>query len=46
VVGTVWIALASGEKTETRMFNFEPNRERAKDRATQAAIDLLRRHLS
>ena len=44
-IGTVWIALASASGTESIKFNFENNRERAKERAAQAAIDLLRRSL-
>jgi nicotinamide-nucleotide amidase len=44
-VGTVWIALASVTETRTVKFNFENHRERSKERAAQAAIDLLRRAL-
>ena len=44
-VGTVWIALATVQKCEARMFSFENNRERSKERAAQAALDLLRRSL-
>jgi nicotinamide-nucleotide amidase len=45
-LGTVWIALSSKTRTESSEFHFEANRERAKERATQAALDLLRRTLS
>ncbi|MBC7396821.1 MAG: competence/damage-inducible protein A [Bdellovibrionales bacterium] len=44
-VGTVWIALATREQTQSRVFSFENNRERSKERAAQAALDLLRRSL-
>jgi nicotinamide-nucleotide amidase len=42
-VGTVWVALASERGTEAQEFHFENHRERAKERAAQYAIDLLRR---
>jgi nicotinamide-nucleotide amidase len=42
-VGTVWIAVSSEHKTVAREFKFEANRERGKERATQAALDLFRR---
>lgn len=44
-VGTVWMALATAKNTVTRSYHFEPNRERAKERAAQSALDLLRRLL-
>ena len=43
-LGTVWIALASAKETQSKAFHFEHNRERSKERASQAALDLLRRH--
>lgn len=42
-VGTVCIAVATEEQTLARTFTFENNRERGKERATQAVLDLLRR---
>jgi nicotinamide-nucleotide amidase len=45
-VGTVWIAVSSEFTTEARMFVFENNRERAKERAAQASFDLFRRTFS
>ena len=44
-VGAVCISLATRTQTETRSFQFENNRVRGKERATQAALDLLRRCL-
>jgi len=44
-LGTVWIALATPEKTLTKSFSLETNRERNKERSAQAALDLLRRQL-
>ncbi len=43
-LGTVWIALATPAGTIAREFRYEPNRERAKERAAQSALDLLRRN--
>jgi nicotinamide-nucleotide amidase len=45
-IGTVWIALATPEKTLTREFRYEANRERSKERAAQSGMDLLRRSLT
>jgi nicotinamide-nucleotide amidase len=42
-VGTVWVALASEKGTEAHEYHFENHRERAKERAAQYAMDLLRR---
>ncbi len=42
-VGTVWIAVASAGKTETKSLHMDQHRERNKDRSAQAALDLLRR---
>jgi nicotinamide-nucleotide amidase len=44
-VGTVWIAVASASKTETKSLHMDQHRERNKDRSAQAALDLLRRSL-
>jgi nicotinamide-nucleotide amidase len=44
-VGTVAIALASKEGTEARTFRFFGDRELVKFQASQAALDLVRRHL-
>jgi len=44
-LGTVWIALSSAKGITTRKFRFESDRMRAKERAAQAALDLLRRSL-
>ncbi len=43
--GTVWIALATENKTLTRKFQFEADRTRGKERAARAALDLLRRNI-
>ncbi len=44
--GTIWIAVATPEKTEARVIHVEANRERGKERGAQAALDLLRRTIS
>jgi nicotinamide-nucleotide amidase len=44
-IGTIWVAVSSAEKSEARVFKMENNRERNKERAAQAALDLLRRHI-
>ncbi len=44
-VGTVWIAVASKAGTIAHVFQYENHRERAKERASQSALDLLRRNL-
>ena len=45
-VGTVFIALASGEKTLCRQYAYRWDRRRNKIIATQAALLLLKRHLA
>jgi nicotinamide-nucleotide amidase len=42
-VGTVWIAVSTPEKTETKSLHMDQHRERNKDRTAQATLDLLRR---
>ena len=44
-VGTVFIALADEVKTEHRKFNLPGDRQLIRWRASQAALDLLRRRL-
>jgi nicotinamide-nucleotide amidase len=44
-VGTVAVALASAEGTTTRTFRFFGDRELVKFQASQAALDMVRRHL-
>ena len=44
-VGTVAVALASGDGTSSRTFRFFGDRELVKFQASQAALDLVRRHL-
>lgn len=44
-VGTVCMAIATRQGIIARTFLFEANRERAKERAAQTALDLLRRQL-
>lgn len=44
-VGTVWLAVDSEKGTVTKTFTYENHRERNKERATQSAIDLLRRNV-
>ncbi len=44
-VGTIWVGVSSGDKSEAKVFKMENNRERNKERAAQAALDLLRRLL-
>lgn len=41
-VGTVWIAVATPDKTYSKRFNFANNRERNIIRSGQTALDLLR----
>jgi nicotinamide-nucleotide amidase len=43
-VGTVWIAIATESGSEAHELHFENHRERSKERASQYALDLLRRH--
>ena len=45
-VGTVWIALATADTTEARLFNLFGQRTEIRERAAQAALSLLRRHLA
>jgi nicotinamide-nucleotide amidase len=42
-LGTVWVAVSTSETSVTKSLFLENNRERNKERATQAALDLLRR---
>ncbi|MDE3059330.1 MAG: competence/damage-inducible protein A [Bacteroidota bacterium] len=44
-VGLVWIGYSDHETTFAMKFNFEDNRLRFKERASQAALELLRRKL-
>ena len=44
-VGTVWIGYSDEHETFAMRFNFGENRLRTKERASQAALDLLRRKL-
>jgi nicotinamide-nucleotide amidase len=44
-VGTVWIAIATPDKTIAKKFSFENNRERNILRASLAALNLLRVNL-
>ncbi|MFZ4622143.1 MAG: competence/damage-inducible protein A [Bacteroidota bacterium] len=44
-VGLVWIGYSDAESTFALKFNFGDNRIRFKDRASQAALELLRRKL-
>ncbi|MFC1631710.1 nicotinamide-nucleotide amidohydrolase family protein, partial [Candidatus Omnitrophota bacterium] len=44
-VGLVYIALASARKLTSQEFYFHGNREKIRLRASQAALDLVRRHL-
>ena len=45
-VGTVAVALASAEGTTARTFRFFGDRELVKFQASQAALDMVRRHLA
>jgi nicotinamide-nucleotide amidase len=44
-VGTTWIAVAAGGGTTARRFVFPGDRGEVRERAAQAALDMLRRHL-
>jgi nicotinamide-nucleotide amidase len=44
-VGTVWIGIAGGGSTLALRFSFGEGRERVKERASQAALELVRRRL-
>jgi nicotinamide-nucleotide amidase len=44
-VGTVWIGVADAGGTLAMKFNFGEGRERVKERASQAAMELVRRRL-
>ncbi len=44
-VGLVWIGYADSEHSMAMMFNFGDDRRRVKERATQAALELLRRKI-
>jgi nicotinamide-nucleotide amidase len=44
-VGTVWIGIADGRGTLALKFNFGEGRARVKERASQAALELVRRRL-
>ncbi|MCL3781526.1 competence/damage-inducible protein A [Prolixibacteraceae bacterium JC049] len=41
-VGTVWIAVAKGERVISKKYNFGTNRERNITRSTQTALNMLR----
>jgi len=45
-VGTVWIAAALGERTETRRFLFPGSRDEVRQRSAQAALEALLRMLT
>ncbi len=44
-IGLIYIALSSGEKTEVREFRFLGERKEIKLKTSQAALDMVRRHL-
>lgn len=44
-VGTVWVAVSLGDQTETRLLRLAGDRDQIRQRAAQAALDLLRRRL-
>ncbi len=44
--GTVWLALDGGEQTFTRSLSAPANRELVTSWSEQAALDLVRRHLT
>ena len=44
-VGTVWFALASGDRTDTRRVVFLGSRREVRERAAQTALYLLDRRL-
>jgi nicotinamide-nucleotide amidase len=44
-VGLVWIGYSDGRETLALRFNFGDNRRRVKERASQAALELVRRKL-
>lgn len=44
-VGTVWIGIARGERTEAEHFRFDGERDTIRTRAADAALDLLWREL-
>lgn len=45
-IGLVWIGLADGSGAQAFRFHFGPDRLRIKQRASQTALDIARRHLS
>ncbi len=45
-IGTVYIALSSARKTRCQKFHFHGDREAVRLRASQAALDMLRRYLT
>jgi nicotinamide-nucleotide amidase len=45
-VGTVWIASGTSERMEARSFRFPGDREEIRQRATQAALDMVRQLLT
>ena len=44
-VGTVWIAVACGERVESKKLKFGDNRERNIRRTALASLDMLRREI-
>ncbi len=45
-VGLVWIGFATGNRVRAFHYRFGTDRRRVKERAAQAALDVVRRHLS
>lgn len=44
-VGTVWIAVATADGAQARLFRLAGSRAEIRERATQAALAWLRQHL-
>jgi nicotinamide-nucleotide amidase len=44
-VGTVWIAVSLGDRTEARLYRLAGDRDQIRQRAAQAALNLLRHRL-
>lgn len=45
-VGTIWVALADGEETQTKLFNFQFDRESNIDLTANSVLNLVRQTLS